>query len=217
MSVGMKTVGYTKAALRDLRRFGNMADRIREAVAEYAAETGAHSNNIKPMKGGSADARRLRVGDFRAVFEETDTEITVTAVGPRGDNYETMTVQFIKAPGGARLAVLPAEEYEDLIDARNHAVAMAAVRAGSMETFTDAEVGEYLAAPSPLAFFRTRRGLTQAALAKAAGISQPYLAQIEGGDRTGTLETFAALARVLGVTIDDLVMNYSRQASGALA
>jgi mRNA interferase RelE/StbE len=29
-------------------------------------------------------ANRLRVGDFRAIFEESDTEIFVTKIAPRG-------------------------------------------------------------------------------------------------------------------------------------
>ena len=31
---------------------------------------------------------RLRVGDYRVIFEETETAITVTAIGRRGDIYE---------------------------------------------------------------------------------------------------------------------------------
>jgi mRNA interferase RelE/StbE len=30
----------------------------------------------------------MRIGDFRAVFEESDTEIVVTKVGPRGGVYD---------------------------------------------------------------------------------------------------------------------------------
>lgn len=42
------------------------------------------------------------------------------------------------------------------------------------------------------------------ALAAAAGISAAYLSQIEGGRREGTLSTMAAIARALGVRLDDL-------------
>jgi len=31
--------------------------------------------------------KRLRVGDYRMVFEETETQILVTKFGPRGDVY----------------------------------------------------------------------------------------------------------------------------------
>jgi transcriptional regulator with XRE-family HTH domain len=41
-------------------------------------------------------------------------------------------------------------------------------------------------------------------LAKAAGISQAFLSQIEGGQREGKLATVKAIAAALRVTIDDL-------------
>jgi mRNA interferase RelE/StbE len=82
----VKTVRYTASAARGLRRHGNIAARIRRAIEEYATDQMAHANNVKPLVGSSA--KRLRVGDFRAVFEETVTEIIVTKIGPRGDVYD---------------------------------------------------------------------------------------------------------------------------------
>lgn len=116
-----------------------------------------------------------------------------------------MGVQFITTPEGGRMAVLPAEEYEALTDARDAAVAVAAVRSGQMETLSESETAEYLAAPTPLAFWRKHRNLTQAELAKTAGISQAYTAQIEAGTRTGGVDTYAKLAKALGVQIEDLL------------
>ena len=66
-------------------------------------------------------------------------------------------------------------EYEDLIDTRDHALAMRDIVSGVMETLTSAEVDAYLAASSPLAFWRRHRDLTQAALAARAGIAQSSL------------------------------------------
>ena len=71
--------------------------------------------------------------------------------------------------------ILTRDDYEALIDARDAAVAQRAVVSGAMETLSEAELDAYLAAPTPLAFWRRHRGLTQAALAKAVGVSQPYL------------------------------------------
>lgn len=96
-------------------------------------------------------------------------------------------------------------DYEDLIDARDHAQAMRNVATGAMETLSEAELDAYLAMPSPLAFWRKRLGMTQVALSAAAGITQPYLAQIEDGSRSGDVALFAKLARVLRVRIEDLV------------
>jgi transcriptional regulator with XRE-family HTH domain len=64
---------------------------------------------------------------------------------------------------------------------------------------------QYLATPSPLAFWRKHRGLNQAALADLIEISQPYLAQIEAGKRVGDVKLYARIAKVLRVRIEDLV------------
>jgi transcriptional regulator with XRE-family HTH domain len=48
--------------------------------------------------------------------------------------------------------------------------------------------------------------MTQAELAKAARISVPYLSQIETGNRVGTAEVLAAVAKALGLSIDDIVI-----------
>ena len=96
-------------------------------------------------------------------------------------------------------------EYEDLIDARDAAIAMRDVASGVMPVLSEAEVDAYLAAPTPLAFWRKQRGLTQAALAAEIGVSQPYLAQIEGGHRVGDVVLYSKLAVALKVRIEDLV------------
>lgn len=82
----MKTVRYLRDAQMALRRHGNVASRLRKAISGYAANPSAHANNVMPLVGSSA--RRMRVGDHRAVFEETDVEIIVTRVAPRGSAYD---------------------------------------------------------------------------------------------------------------------------------
>lgn len=52
---------------------------------------------------------------------------------------------------------------------------------------------------------RNSRGLSQAALAKAIDAHQPYIAALEGGERTPTLETLAKLAEALNVSPDVLL------------
>ncbi len=81
----MKTVRYTASAARDLKRYAVVAQRVRAALAEYA-QNRAHSNNVTQLVG--SQFHRLRVGDFRAIFDETATEITVLKIGPRGNVYE---------------------------------------------------------------------------------------------------------------------------------
>jgi DNA-binding XRE family transcriptional regulator len=112
----------------------------------------------------------------------------------------------LTTPKGEELIVLSREEYQDLIDARDHALAMAAHARSDDPGLTDAEMDAYLAAPTPLAYWRKRRRLTQAKLAAAAGISQPYLAQLETGRRVSAdIAVYAMLAKRLGVRIEDLV------------
>lgn len=82
----MKTVRYLRDAQAALRRHGNVASRLRKAISEYAADPVAHANNVTRLVGSSA--RRLRVGDYRIVFEENDAEIIVTRIAPRGSAYD---------------------------------------------------------------------------------------------------------------------------------
>ena len=82
----MKTVRYSLGAARDFKKHGNMAVRARKAIAEYAADSAAHANNVTQLVGSPAE--RMRIGDFRLIFEETDTEIFVTRFAPRGGVYE---------------------------------------------------------------------------------------------------------------------------------
>jgi mRNA interferase RelE/StbE len=82
----MKSVIILPAAARALRRHRADAGRLLEKIETYADSPKALANNIKALSGSRAF--RLRVGDYRIIFEETDTEIIVTNIGPRGSIYE---------------------------------------------------------------------------------------------------------------------------------
>lgn len=47
--------------------------------------------------------------------------------------------------------------------------------------------------------YRADQGLSQSALAKKLGVSQPVVARLERGDHTPTWETLARLAHTMGV------------------
>jgi DNA-binding XRE family transcriptional regulator len=118
-----------------------------------------------------------------------------------------------KTPAGEEVVILAVADYERLLelaeDARDLRIAeraLAELASGKGETLTHAEMLELLDATSPISFWRKRRGLTQVALARAVGISQAYLAQIEGGRREGDMKLYSNLARVLGVDLEDLVI-----------
>ena len=182
-----------------------MAARLRRAVDEYAADANAQANNVRQLVG--SDAKRFRVGDFRVIFEESGTAILVTKIAPRGNVYDqggvAVDVERIVQDGRERV-VMDRDVYEDLVDARDHAIAMREVGAGAT-VLSGAELNESLAAASPLAYWRKRAGKTQAGLAAEVGVSQPFLAQIEGGAREGSVGVLVRVARALGVRVDDLV------------
>ncbi len=53
------------------------------AKLDRYAETGA--GDVKTLSGRTG--KRLRCGDYRVIFEESDSEIRVLGLGPRGDVY----------------------------------------------------------------------------------------------------------------------------------
>jgi DNA-binding XRE family transcriptional regulator len=93
---------------------------------------------------------------------------------------------------------------QDLDDIRDSAAIAARIASGE-ETIPDEAMADYLAAPTPLAWWRKRRGLTQAKLAELVGVSQVFVAQMESGKRDGSIAVLARLARALDLKIDDLV------------
>lgn len=54
---------------------------------------------------------------------------------------------------------------------------------------------------SPVKIVRKHRGLTQEELAKKAGISRPYLTEIETGKKDGSLRAMKNIAKVLNVSV----------------
>jgi DNA-binding XRE family transcriptional regulator len=57
---------------------------------------------------------------------------------------------------------------------------------------------------SPLRILRRHRGLTQQQLAEAAGLSRPYLTEMEKGSKPGSLRALRAVAKSLDVDISYL-------------
>ncbi len=119
--------------------------------------------------------------------------------------------QIIQSPSGEEMVVLPRADYEALVDAaedRDDVLAaersLAQIAAGKVQLIPDSEMDDYLAAPTPLAFWRQKRGLTQAGLAERAGIAESELAEIESG-KEGRIGVLRALAEALAITVDELI------------
>jgi mRNA interferase RelE/StbE len=82
----VKRVVLLKSAATALRKHRNVAPLIREKIDAYAADPASLANNVTELRGASL--KRLRIGDFRVLFDETATEIVVTKIGPRGSIYD---------------------------------------------------------------------------------------------------------------------------------
>lgn len=120
--------------------------------------------------------------------------------------------QIIRTPAGEKMVILLKSEYDELVssleDLEDSLIvkrSRARIDAGEEELITDAELDDFLAAPTPLAFWRRKRGLTQATLAKKVGVTQAYLSEIESGKKEARVGVLKELAAALKVTMDELV------------
>ena len=82
----MKEVVYTRLSANALRKHANRAKLIRSKIEQYAADPASLANNVTELV--RPDGRRLRIGDFRVLFTETETAIIVDDIAPRGSIYE---------------------------------------------------------------------------------------------------------------------------------
>ena len=122
-----------------------------------------------------------------------------------------MNAQIIEKDGRPEWAVIPYDEYlrmkeesEMLQDVAEYDAAKEALAQG--EELVPGEVTfAILDGENPIRVWRKHRGLTQQELAQRAGISKPYLSQIETGKRTGTAEVLSDIADALGVTLDEVM------------
>jgi len=126
-------------------------------------------------------------------------------------------IQTIKRNGKPEYVVLPVADYEALIEAAEDAEDIAALdefhrklAAGEEEMLPSKMVDALLEGANPIKVWREHRGLTQETLAQRAGISKPFLCQIEAGERQGAIKTLRAIAKVLKVDVEDLAAHLSR-------
>jgi ribosome-binding protein aMBF1 (putative translation factor) len=114
-----------------------------------------------------------------------------------------------KSPKGDDIVILSRKEYDQLLvaaneDATDAIVARKAI-ARNEETLSEAEMDELLAARTPLAFWRKKRGVTQTDLAKAADIAQGFLSEIESGLKMGDVTVLQRIASALEISLLELV------------
>jgi DNA-binding XRE family transcriptional regulator len=125
-----------------------------------------------------------------------------------------MSVQIIEKNGRPEWAVVPYEEYQRLVaeaemlqDVRDYDEVKLALANGEEELIPSEVTYALLDGENPIRVWREYRGLTQQQVADEAGISKPYLSQLESGQRKGTAGVLAAVARALNVSLDDVVMS----------
>lgn len=94
---------------------------------------------------------------------------------------------------------------EMLQDVRDYDAALEVIEQGKDELIPARIVYAILDGENPIRVWREHRGLTQQQLAEGAGISTPYLSQLESGKRSGSTEVLSGIAKALDLTLDDLV------------
>jgi mRNA interferase RelE/StbE len=83
----MEAIAYSKSVIRTLRRQSvNEALRIREKVGQNAIDPAAPGNNIKTLQG--REGYRLRVGDWRMIFDEDGTVLSILDISPRRSIFD---------------------------------------------------------------------------------------------------------------------------------
>ena len=117
-----------------------------------------------------------------------------------------------KSPNGDEIVILSRDEYdrliaadEDMKDAKTARRIIEQIASGEETVLTEAELDEFLKAKTPLSFWRKKRRMTQADLAKAADIAQGFISEIESGQKPGTPATLKKIAQALNIKIDDLI------------
>ncbi|EYS95412.1 XRE family transcriptional regulator [Cupriavidus sp. SK-4] len=112
-------------------------------------------------------------------------------------------IQFIERDGRREFAVVPIEVWErvkHLIEAADDVALFDAAKAEDDGFRVPAAVLDAeLAGDHPVKAWRNYRRMTQDALARACGLSKPYLSQIENRSRPGSHDALRKLAKALDV------------------
>ena len=81
------TVEYTPRAAKELLRLPTPdRERIAQRVADYAEEPGGRGHDVVALS-ARRPGLRLRVGDWRVLFDRTETGIRIERVAHRREAY----------------------------------------------------------------------------------------------------------------------------------
>jgi DNA-binding XRE family transcriptional regulator len=119
-----------------------------------------------------------------------------------------MNIQLIQKDGKPEWAVIPYDLYLQFLEEADFIEDLIlleeALAAETTESVPVEVVHRIIEGENLIKVWRQYRGLTQQELARQAGISRGYLAELEAGKRKGSQATLTAIAKVLNLTADDL-------------
>ena len=121
-----------------------------------------------------------------------------------------MKPQFITTEGGEELVVLPRRAYDALLaaagdeEAEDRMTLLLGAEARERRARGEALLPGWLveavaAGDTPIRAARRRAGLTQVALARATGLAQGYLSELERGAKRGSPDALGRIARATGL------------------
>lgn len=123
-----------------------------------------------------------------------------------------MSVQVIRRGDNPEWAVIPYETYlqlvekaEMLLDIQDYDSAKAALERGDDELVPSEVLYAILDGENAIKVWREFREMSQQELAEQAGISIPYLSQLETNKRTGSLEVLSSIAKALNLSLENIV------------
>ena len=119
-----------------------------------------------------------------------------------------MTTRFIEEDGERTFAVVPIDLYERMLDALDDVEAVKAydaLKADPQEMLPAEMVDRIIDGENLVKVWREHRGLTQQALADKAGLSKPYISQVEAAKRIPSAKAYRSLADALGIEVADLL------------
>ena len=124
----------------------------------------------------------------------------------------TMHYQTIVTPNGERLVILPEAEFLAMRNALVRSEGSHTVRefqrrfaAGEEELVPSDTVNRLLNGENKVRVWREYRKISARELAMKAGLSAPYISEIESGKKDGSVAAMKKIAEILAVNIDDLV------------
>jgi len=83
----MKQIVFTRVAQRVLERMPSNTSRlILRKIRQHADDPSSLARNVAKLQG--REGYRLRVGDWRVIFDEDGSILNILDVGPRGGVYD---------------------------------------------------------------------------------------------------------------------------------